>query len=139
MTFGAATPARRASGDRPVVLVIDDDTDLRLYVHRRLAGFCNVEQASSASAALAVATRTTPSLILLDLGLPDMPGLQLLERLRELPHIRNTPILLMTGRDSGDLSRMSVPEGTGLLFKPFDARGLRSSVLESLGLDPGPV
>ena len=117
-----------------MVLVIDDDADLRQYVRRRLSPLFTVVEASNALDAMRTTEDLTPNLILLDLGLPDMPGIELIGQLRARPHLAAVPVLLMTGMAPADLGPAAVAESTGILSKPFDARGLLGRVRGALGL-----
>lgn len=123
-----------------MVLLIEDDADLGQYVRRRLSPLFTVVEASNALDAMNTTEDLTPDLILLDLGLPDMPGLELLGRLRARPHLVAVPVLLMTGMATAELGLAAVAESTGTLSKPFDARGLLGRVRGALGLpgDPAP-
>jgi DNA-binding NarL/FixJ family response regulator len=73
---------RTQQGQR--VLVVDDDRDLRRLVKRLLEplGYV-VHEASTAGAALATAARERPAVVLLDVHLPDIPGYEVLRRLRD--------------------------------------------------------
>ena len=80
----------------PTVLAVDDDEDVLLYLARVLepAGYKTVS-AVSAGDAYRYLERAKPDLVMLDRGLPDADGLQMLSRLRrEHP---NLPIIMMTG------------------------------------------
>ena len=86
----AATP--------PLILVIDDERAIRRFLRAALVeeGYDLVE-ASTAQEALCLAAAKTPSLVVLDLGLPDMDGLDLLRRLRQW---LRAPIIVLSARDA---------------------------------------
>jgi CheY-like chemotaxis protein len=69
---------------KPVVLVIDDEAQIRrlLRVTLEMNGY-EVAEAATGEAGLQEAVSRQPSIVLLDMGLPDMPGLAVLKRLRE--------------------------------------------------------
>ena len=81
---------------KPLVLVIDDEAPIRRFLRAALTsqGYDLVEAATGADG-LAQASMRTPELILLDLGLPDMDGLEVTRRLREWTQ---TPILVLSAR-----------------------------------------
>jgi DNA-binding response OmpR family regulator len=93
----ASTPEEPPSAAH--VLVVDDDADsLALCAgHLRHNGFA-VSTADTAHAGLAIAQSARPHAVLLDLGLPDMDGLDVLRALKAHTLTRAIPILLLTGR-----------------------------------------
>lgn len=112
----------------PTILVVDDDRLTRWCIARRLdrAGY-RVMEAASGEEALAVFAEGAPDLVLLDLGLPGMGGLEVLAELR-----RNRPalpVLTMTTDSTGEASRRARDLGAGAhLEKPFDIPGLVATI-----------
>ena len=78
------------------ILVVDDDADIRLLLRELLerAGF-DVEEAEDGRAGLRAFFENPPSLVILDVSMPDMDGYQMLERLRDLS---DDPVLMLTAR-----------------------------------------
>jgi two-component system KDP operon response regulator KdpE len=107
-----------------VVLVVEDEPQMRRFLRHTLRthGF-EVVEAPTAREALAHAASRNPDLVLLDLGLPDMDGLELTRRLRE---VRRTPIVVVSARgqerdkvaalDLGADDYLTKPFGTGELL-----------------------
>ncbi|MGH9885745.1 MAG: response regulator, partial [bacterium] len=86
--------------DRPgagrVVLVVEDEPQMRRFLRPALeANGYRVFDAHTGAQALAEAATRAPDLILLDLGLPDMDGVQVARRVREWS---NTPIIVISAR-----------------------------------------
>ncbi len=81
------------------ILIVDDEDDLRhlLDLNLRREGFETV-LAQSGNEALDMVGRTQPSLIVLDLMLPDVPGTEICRRVRANPEWANTPIIMLTAR-----------------------------------------
>jgi signal transduction histidine kinase/CheY-like chemotaxis protein len=107
-----------------LILVVDDDNAVRqvtVEMARDLG--CEVAQASGGEQALALISKLTPKLILLDYAMPGMNGLQLARALRERG--LTAPIALVTGY--AELSETDVAAGelAGLLRKPFTIRELQ--------------
>jgi DNA-binding response OmpR family regulator len=101
------------------LLLVDDDTLMRRSLSLSLgkAGY-DVDTAANAEDALAISQRETPDLVLLDIGLPGMDGLEALRRFREHFHV---PVILLTAR------RRDIDQVLGLelgaddyVTKPFD-------------------
>src|SRR5579862_5052301 len=84
---------------RPTVLVVEDDTDIRELLRYNLEqeSFM-VEQAADGAEALRLIERRVPELLILDLMLPGMPGLELCRKLRNMPATSSLPILILTAR-----------------------------------------
>jgi signal transduction histidine kinase/DNA-binding response OmpR family regulator len=117
------------------VLVVDDDPDILRLLDRELAaaGFRAVT-ASGGEQALAQLERETPSAVLLDLVMPPPDGFEVLYRIRELPHLRDVPIVVMTGKDLSDSDYARINgSAERILHKGGDATALVSRVLDAIG------
>lgn len=120
------------SAPHPTILIIDDNDMTRKLVRMTLRNtrFLALE-ASNAAEALAIIASQPISLILQDLRLPDMDGLELLQRIRALPHARALPILAFSGLVSKINEARSMPEGfTDFVVKPIEPSKLLA-VIES--------
>ena len=84
----------------PLALVVDDEVQIRRFLRAglELDGFA-VEEAENGGEALRWATLRSPDLVILDLGLPDMDGSEVLERLRDNPTLSDLPVVVFTGRE----------------------------------------
>ncbi len=78
------------------ILVVDDDAEIRLLLTELLtrAGY-RVDEAADGRAALRQLFETPPSLVILDVTMPDMDGYQTLERIRDLSDV---PVIMLTAR-----------------------------------------
>ena len=85
-----------------VVLVVDDEEDIRRLVSFNLgdAGF-KVEAVENGAEALLAASRIKPSVVVLDLMLPDISGMEVCRRLRADETVADAAILMLTARDEG--------------------------------------
>lgn len=94
------------------VLVVDDDLDTAQSMVRliRLMGH-EAEFAINGIAALGIAQRFTPDVVLLDIGLPDSRGWEVARQLRRVPALKETRILAITGRTQLDDVRKSLEAG----------------------------
>jgi CheY-like chemotaxis protein len=108
------------------ILVIEDslDTAQTMLFLLRESGH-SVEFAINGYAALTVAERQKPDVILVDMGLPDFDGVTLVRRLRRIPDIANTRIIAITGRTSDDDEARALAAGCErFLRKPVDPKVL---------------
>jgi DNA-binding response OmpR family regulator len=124
------------------ILVVDDDPTVSDVVCRylRLAGF-EVGMVADGAAALAVADRDAPDLVVLDLMLPGIDGLEVCRRLRARPH--QIPIVMLTALgDEADRVLGLELGADDYLAKPFSPRELVlrvRSVLRRAGAEPAPA
>src|SRR6202000_554214 len=91
------------------VLLIDDEPKIRRFLRAgfELDGF-SVLEAENATEGLKTATFSPPDLIILDLGLPDLHGSEVLERIRSWS---NVPIIILSGVSSEDEKVRLPPDG----------------------------
>lgn len=115
------------------ILVVDDEPDILRLVEVILMASqeWSVVTACDGQQALDVARREQPQAILLDARMPNSNGFQTLERLREEPSTRATPVILMTALARG--SDPAVPPGfAGVIAKPFDPITLPQQIRDIL-------
>jgi two-component system response regulator MprA len=108
------------------VLVIDDDDSVRAAVRRALLlGGYEVLLAENGQQGLLKAESDVPDAIVLDLGLPDIDGMEVCRRLRSLGN--RTPILMLTARDAVEDRVDGLEAGADdYLVKPYDVRELQA-------------
>jgi CheY-like chemotaxis protein len=117
------------------ILVVDDDRLSRKLVKTLLEGNgYTVTSADSGGAALAALAQSPPSLMVLDLMMPDMDGFEVLRRLRSDTATRDLPVLLVTALDQADVRARLVNAGTvEIITKPLDRWRLAASLARLLG------
>ena len=99
------------------ILVVDDERPIRRFLTTSLSGEYMVLEAATAEEALAATVSGRPDAIILDLGLPDMDGVDLTRHLREWTH---TPIIVISVRDREDDKIAALDAGADdYLTKPF--------------------
>ena len=112
------------------ILVVEDEPDIRKLVHYNLAQEkYQVIEAEDGEKALRLLQREKPDLIVLDLLLPGMSGLELCRALRERPETANLPILMLTAK-AGETDRVVGLElgADDYLTKPFSPREMVARV-----------
>ena len=114
------------------VLIVDDDpASQRLLQVRVRAIGCQVHVASDGEEALAAIHQDPPALILLDLEMPRMGGMELLRRLRQ--NGLNVPVIMITAHGSIEAAVEAVKEGAvDFITKPFDPKHLEIVVRKVL-------
>ncbi|MDB4970468.1 MAG: phosphate regulon transcriptional regulatory protein PhoB [Myxococcales bacterium] len=124
--FLVADYAERMTSDLGPVLIVDDERDLRTLVdfNLRQAGFTTAHAANGAEA-LARARSLHPRVIILDLNLPDVSGMDVCRLLRADPATKEVPILMLTARGSEPDRVQGLELGADdYLAKPFNLREL---------------
>ena len=119
---------------RQTVLVIDDHKELAELVQRSLEqeGF-DVIIASDGPSGLEIARQHRPDLIILDLTLPGMDGLEVCRQLRNDPRAGRTPVIMLSARASEDDRVIGLEQGADdYLIKPFSPRELLARVRAAL-------
>jgi diguanylate cyclase (GGDEF)-like protein len=116
------------------VLIVDDDEDIRAYleVTLELAKF-EVLQAADGTRALEVARAERPDLIVLDVMMPGLDGLEVLRRLRADARTNHVPVILLTARVQADDTVEGLEGGADdYVTKPFDADVLVARIHSAL-------
>jgi CheY-like chemotaxis protein len=116
------------------ILVVDDnETNLKLFSFLLAARSYDVRTAADAREAMAALETFSPDLILLDLQLPDMDGLELTRRLKADPRNSGTLIVAVTAYAmKGDEEKALAAGADGYISKPIDNEAFRRRVAEYL-------
>lgn len=116
---------------RARILVVDDSEALRktIAIYLRHGGYRNIYEAGGGEDALALADEYAPDLIITDLLMPGMDGLELCRRLRASTKHASIPVLVQTARAQGDERGNVFTHGaTDLISKPINAREMLGRV-----------
>lgn len=114
---------------RPLVLVVEDNPDMRAYTAGALAAAYNVVTADNGEAGLRSAVAERPDLIVTDLMLPVVSGDELLAQLRARPEFDNTPVLVLTAKADERMRVHLLRSGAAdYLIKPFAPEELLARV-----------
>ncbi|MEH1873276.1 MAG: response regulator [Nostoc sp.] len=131
--FSSASLCPFASSAR--ILLVDDNTDMRNYLRRILSEYYKVDVAIDGETALAAAYNNPPDLILSDVMMPGMNGIELLGQLRADLRTREIPILLLSARAGEESAVEGLESGADdYLVKPFSRRELLARVAANLEL-----
>lgn len=106
---------------KPHILVVDDEPDNRRLLNRVLARTATISEAGDGHSALDYLARETFDLVLLDIMMPDMNGLQVLEIIRNAPATADLPVVLISAMsDTDDIVRGLQLQANDYIVKPID-------------------
>jgi CheY-like chemotaxis protein len=120
------------------ILIVDDDQDIRqLLGHRLKARGYEAVFAGDAIAAVNQARKEKPDLILLDLAMPAGDGYVVMERIKAMPALEGTPVIIVSARDPLSEEQRLLTSGADAFFrKPFDYEELLTAISRALGGEP---
>ena len=123
---------------RSHILTVDDSKALRLFVAKTLNPFdCEVDEASNGFNAFFAIERSRPDLILLDVLMPVMEGVETLRRLKGAPELATIPVIMLTSpADRPLLPELMAMGAASTLMKPFTEAALLESIRGVLKLKP---
>jgi len=116
------------------ILAVDDSSTMRQLIKMTLsrAGY-EVVEAEDGAKALQKASAGTFDLVLSDINMPVMSGIELLRKLRALPQYRFTPVVLVTTESQSEKKQEGKTAGaTGWIVKPFEPEQLLAVVTKVL-------
>ena len=118
------------------ILVVDDSATTRSLVASYLAGWGEVEvlEAASGFEALRVLPSRAVDLIVTDINMPDINGLELISFVRANPNYRHIPVVIISTENSAEDRKRGLELGaSGYLVKPFAAEALLAAVEAAIG------
>ena len=115
--------------DKPEVLIIDDNIDIRTYLRTVLSEKYNVSEAADGKAGLELARKIVPDIVLSDIMMPVMDGLAFCQQLKTDKAISHIPVILLTARSLDEQRAEGYEHGAdAYLSKPFSLRLLFSRI-----------
>ncbi len=124
-------PQSQDSPSLPTVLSVDDSPIIQTTIKRALKEQYNVLLSGTATEALQVLNQNSVKLLLLDLTMPDVDGLEFCKTIRKIPKFKDLPVIMVTARDGLVNKAKGHIAGTNrYLTKPFQAEELREIVAQ---------
>ncbi|QUB74369.1 substrate-binding domain-containing protein [Prevotella melaninogenica] len=115
--------------DKPEVLIIDDNIDIRTYLRSVLSEKYNVSEASDGKVGLELARKIVPDIVLSDIMMPVMDGLEFCQQLKTDKAISHIPVILLTARSLDEQRAEGYEHGAdAYISKPFSLRLLLSRI-----------
>ena len=132
--------AALAQPPQPILIVDDDDAlvdVLQLRLERQ--GF-TTRTSGTGESGLAIARQHQPSLILLDLRLPDVDGFELCQQLVDDPQTAGIPVIILSGLERPDIIRRARAAGCHFFVrKPYDPNALLALIQQALDADESSI
>lgn len=119
----APTPAKEEAESDPLsILVVDDNPDIRTYLRTILAPFYTISEAPDGKQGLEIAQRDVPDLIVSDVMMPVMNGLEFCQQVKESLATSHIPVILLTARALSQHQVEGYRSGAdAYITKPFEA------------------
>ncbi len=128
-------PLRMDRGRRPLVLVAEDEPDLRAYIEAALRPYFDVETAADGAQALAAVKSRAPDLVLTDVMMPGTSGTDLCRAIKQDPRLKSTPVIILTALSATDNVLDAYSAGADdFVTKPFHSRVLLARINAQLRL-----
>ena len=119
--------------DKKKVLIVDDEPDAVEIIRKRLEDRYEVLMASNGSEALRVAEVEQPSLVILDIMMRGVSGLEVLDTLKHSPHLSKIPVIMVTALDDYNSEREASSLGARFyITKPLNGPLLENKVRQLL-------
>jgi ligand-binding sensor domain-containing protein/signal transduction histidine kinase/AraC-like DNA-binding protein len=131
----ADDPVEMTTHEKPSILLVEDNVEIRKYLRSVLLPYYEVTEASDGEEAWSIATRKLPELVISDVAMPTMNGLELTTRLKTNESTCHIPVILLTAR--GSFIHQMEGLGTGAdeyISKPFDIQLLLLKVKNHLAI-----
>ncbi len=119
------------------ILVVEDDLDiLRLVTFSLEKSGYEVLTAVNGEEGLEKVADDRPDIILLDLMMPFMDGAEMLERLKEIPDMKDVPVIILTARcEQQDIAAICAHGASDYVIKPFNLAELMEKIENALGCE----
>ncbi len=119
----------------PLILIADDDADMRRALRGVLSPHAKVVEAPDGAAALRLLGECRPRLVLLDVVMPEMNGIEALQAIRE--RSPELPVLMLTGEADIAMAKLALDSGArAYITKPFEPEKLLEEVLRLIAPAP---
>lgn len=128
-------PAAERSGRRPRILVVEDNDELRTFLKETLLKEYRIVEARDGCEGLEQARCTQPDLIVSDVMMPRMDGLEMVRRIKEDRELSHLPIILLSAKSTLDDRIKGLDEGiSDYITKPFSTSYLKARIRQLLEL-----
>ena len=123
------TDLNKTPEEKPTLLIVEDNDDLRFYIKDNLQNQYNVYEAANGEEALAIILKIVPDLIISDVMMPGIDGIELCRRVKADKNICHIPLILLTARSTEEEQFESLETGADdYILKPFNFQILEAKI-----------
>ncbi|WP_207425862.1 two-component regulator propeller domain-containing protein [Pedobacter sp. SYSU D00535] len=116
-----AVPESAIVSDKPTMLIVDDNAEIRNYVKRIFQQSYLIYESESAEAGLDIINKYVPDIIITDVVMGEMSGVDLCMKVKEDPALSHIPVILLTSSSSAEIKLKGIEGGADdYITKPFD-------------------
>ena len=124
---GNAAAVPSADSDKPKLLVIDDNIDIREYIRTTFAGEYDIMESDNGREGLEMAIKYVPDIVVSDVMMPQMNGMDFCSALKQNPATCHIPVILLTAKVLDDQKIEGYEHGAdSYITKPFNSKILRA-------------
>jgi DNA-binding response OmpR family regulator/two-component sensor histidine kinase len=124
-----AVPSAASADGKPIVLIVEDNADLRAYIREDLQADYAVQEAGNGKMGFECATEVVPDLVISDIMMPEMDGMELCRALKQDLRTSHIPVILLTARAGTDSKIEGLDIGADdYVTKPFETKELNARI-----------
>jgi DNA-binding response OmpR family regulator/two-component sensor histidine kinase len=129
ITDGSPGSSSAVKSDAPLILIVEDNVDLRNYIAGSLGGYYEIRMAGNGILGLESALESIPDLVISDVMMPEMDGMEMCGKLKKDERTCHIPVIMLTAKsDKGSKMEGLETGADDYLIKPFDPDELRIRV-----------
>ncbi|MGY6649686.1 two-component regulator propeller domain-containing protein [Wenyingzhuangia sp. IMCC45574] len=113
----------------PIILVVDDNADIRLFIKQSLQNEYNILEAENGAQGLEIAQKEIPNMIISDYVMPEMNGVEFCKKCKETSETSHIPFILLTAKTSKENEQKGLESGADdYITKPFNLEALQLKI-----------
>ena len=112
------------------ILIVEDDEEIRHYLHRELGNDFHIQECDNGKDGLAMILQKAPDLVISDVMMPDLDGMSLCKKIKQNVNINHVPIILLTAKVRDEDTIEGLIQGAdAYITKPFNIEVLRQTAI----------
>lgn len=129
VSVAEAAAAENANPDQPTLLIVEDNKELQQFLQQELAPFYNIHVEDNGRSGLDACTAIFPDIIITDVMMPQMDGIEMCRHIRNSLSLAVIPIVMLTAKDNVEIQIEGYESGADLyMSKPFSMKLLKAGM-----------